>query len=65
MRALEEVELAKDEIEAVRLCDYRELNMEEAAEQMHISKSTVHRLLDSAHKKIAEAIVKGKAIKII
>ena len=65
MSSLEEIELEHDEVEAMRLCDLKDSNMEEAGEKMQISKSTVHRLLNSAHKKIAEAIVEGKAIKIV
>lgn len=64
MRMLDEVILAKDEMEAVRLCDLEGNNMVEAAEKMELSKSTVHRLLASAHQKIAEALIKGKAINI-
>jgi predicted DNA-binding protein (UPF0251 family) len=64
MRALEEVIMAEDEMEAVRLCDLEGMNMIEAAEKMKISKSTVHRLLAAAHQKIAEALIKGKAINI-
>ncbi|MEM3369775.1 MAG: DUF134 domain-containing protein, partial [Candidatus Micrarchaeia archaeon] len=37
---------------------------EQVAEKMNISQPTLHRLLLSARKKISEAIVKGKAIKI-
>jgi len=62
---LEEVELNLDEMEALRLCELEELDQIEAAKQMKISQSTLQRLLSSAHKKIADALVNGKAIKII
>ncbi len=65
MRALGEERLEKDELEAVRLCDLEEMGMVEAAEEMQLSKSTIHRLLQSAHKKIAGAIIHGRAIRII
>jgi len=61
---LQEVDLAFDELEALRLCDYEEENQIKAAQQMKISQSTLGRILLSARKKIAEALIKGKAIKI-
>ena len=61
---LAETILAVDEFEAVRLKDLKCLDQAEAAEQMHISQPTFHRLLQSARKKIADAIVNCKAIKI-
>lgn len=64
MRLLEEVILEKDEMEAVRLCDLKQMDMLGAAEKMNLSKSTVHRLLSAAHRKIAEALVEGKALRI-
>ncbi len=62
---LEETILTVDEFEAVRLKDLEELEEEEAAKKMGISQPTFNRLVNSARKKIAEAIVKGKAIKIM
>lgn len=62
---LEEVDLGVDELEALRLCDLKTLSQEKAAKKMGISQSTLGRILTSARKKIAEALIKGKAIKII
>jgi predicted DNA-binding protein (UPF0251 family) len=64
LRKLEEVVLTVDEFEAIRLKDLEGLEQEEAAKKMNISQPTFFRLLDSARKKIADAIVNGKAIKI-
>ncbi len=64
LRDLEEVILPVDEYEAVRLKDLERLEQEECAEKMDISQPTFHRLVVSARKKIADAIVNGKAIKI-
>jgi predicted DNA-binding protein (UPF0251 family) len=64
MRKLEEVMLTVDEFEAVRLKDLLGLEQEEAARKMNISQPTFHRLVQSARKKIADAIVNGKALKI-
>ncbi len=61
---LEESVMGMDEFEAVRLKDLEGLEQEEAAKKMKISRSTFQRLVVSARKKIADAIVHGKAIKI-
>ena len=61
---LEESILTVDEFEAVRLKDLEGLNEILAAKKMNISQPTFNRLLSSARKKIADAIVNGKAIKI-
>lgn len=61
---LEEVILHVDEFEAVRLKDLEGLEQEECAKKMSISQPTFHRLVLSARKKIADAIVNGKAIRI-
>ena len=60
----DEIELAMDEFEAIRLADFRGLEQEKAAESMHISQQTFSRILKRAHKTIADAIVQGKIIKI-
>jgi len=64
LSSLKEVELRLDELEVLRFCDYQGLEQKEAAKEMNISQSTLQRILTSARKKIAEAIVDGKAIKI-
>ena len=61
---LEESSLKADEFEAIRLKDVLELDQNSCAEKMEVSQPTFHRLLSSARKKIADAIVNGKAIKI-
>ncbi|MDP2940758.1 MAG: DUF134 domain-containing protein, partial [Candidatus Omnitrophota bacterium] len=60
----DEVELAMEEFEALRLADYMGFGQNEAAKSMHISQQTFSRILRKAHKTIAEAIVSGKIIKI-
>ncbi len=64
LRGLEEVVLTLDEIEAIRLADAEGLYQEQVAEQMKVSRPTVGRILASARKKIAEALVQGKAIRM-
>lgn len=61
---LDEVVLTIDEYEAVRLIDLEGIEQNKAANQMNISQPTLSRLLKSGRKKLAEAIIKGKAIKI-
>lgn len=61
---LEEVTLTQDELEAVRLHDLEEMEQKNTAKKMKISQPTLHRTLVSARKKIADALVNGKAIKI-
>lgn len=64
LSVLEEVDLGVDELEALRLCELKKMEQTEAAKQMKISQSTLQRILSSAHEKITEALIKGKAIKI-
>ncbi len=65
MRNLEIIELSAEEVEALRLRNMKNLEQEEAAQKMNTSQSTFQRILSSAYKKITEALVEGKAIKII
>ena len=62
--SLEEVSLTVDELEAIRLADWDGLEQIVAAKKMKISQSTFQRILVKAHKKIAEALVLGKTIKV-
>jgi predicted DNA-binding protein (UPF0251 family) len=61
---LEEIILSFEEFEVVRLIDLESIEQGEAGKMMNISQPTLSRLLKSARRKIAEALVKGKAIKI-
>ena len=64
LSSLEEVSLAMEEVEALRLCDYEGMSQKDASGEMGISQSTIQRILTSARKKVVEAIVEGKAIRI-
>ena len=64
MRRLEEIVVEKDEIEALKLHDVDGLDQVQAAKKMKISQPTFARVLDSTYKKIAQAIINGKAIRI-
>jgi uncharacterized protein len=61
---LEETTLELDEFEALRLADYEELYQADAAKKMNISRQTFGNILKQAHKKIADALINGKAIQI-
>ncbi|MGD9276702.1 MAG: DUF134 domain-containing protein [Candidatus Pacearchaeota archaeon] len=65
MTELDETILSLPEFEAIRLVDLEEIPQEEASKKMQISQPTLSRILKSARKKISEAIIRGKAIKII
>ncbi len=64
MSDLEEVVLTIDEVEAIRLADFEGMYQEQAAEKMKISRQTFGRVIAAAHRKIAEALVAGKALRI-
>ncbi len=64
MAELSEVILLADEGEAIRLADYEKLYQEEAALKMKISRQTFGRIIESAHSKIADALINGKALKL-
>ncbi len=61
---LEEVELKLEELEAMRLKDIEDLNQEECAERMQISRQTFQNIIDAARKKVAIALTEGKAVHI-
>jgi uncharacterized protein len=61
---LEFVVLSLDELESLRLADLNGLYQEAAAEQMKISRATFARIVESARRKVADALVHGKAMQI-
>ncbi|DAB40871.1 MAG TPA: hypothetical protein CFH81_00780 [Sulfurovum sp. UBA12169] len=61
-KCIEKTILEHDEMEAIRLSDYENLYQQECAERMGISRTTFSRILVGAHKKVADALLNGKAI---
>lgn len=61
---LNEINLAIDEIEALRLADYEGLYHKDAAKKMDISRATFGRIVAAARRKVVEAILQGKALRI-
>ena len=54
-----------DDYSSYRLKYILDLEQIQAAEKMQTSQSTYQRILSATHKKIADALINGKAIKII
>jgi len=65
MRHLKIIELTTEEAEALRLKNIKGLDQSQCAKSMNTSQSTFQRILSSAYKKTSQALIKGKAIKII
>lgn len=61
---LAEVVLGLDETEALRLADLEGMSQIQVGQRMRVSRATVGRILESAHRKVAEALVEGKALRI-
>lgn len=61
---LDEVRLARDELEALRLADAEGLYQADAAARMGISRQTFGNILVRAHKKVATALLQGKALRL-
>jgi len=64
MRNLEVIRLSADEVEAIRLIDVEGLDQNGAAENIRVSRITIQRIYKSARRKIADAIIHARAIKI-
>ena len=64
MCLLEEVSLELDEMEALRLADFEGLYQTDAAARMGISRQTFANIVARARRKVADALIHGKALKI-
>ena len=62
--SLEIVEVYEDEMEAIRLADLESMYQQECSDKMGISRTTFSRLVESARKKIADALLNKKAIRV-
>jgi predicted DNA-binding protein (UPF0251 family) len=61
---MEIIHLAQDELETLHLCDGVGKNQIEAGVCMGVSRGTVQRLLATARRKVAQAVVGQKALAI-
>ncbi|MHC1579558.1 MAG: DUF134 domain-containing protein [Candidatus Alkanophagales archaeon] len=59
-----EVVLRVEELESLRLKDLLGLDQSEAAREMGVSQPTFHRILKEARRKVADALVNGKVLRI-
>lgn len=64
LRTLEEVTLTIEEMEAIRLADIEQLDQATAAIRMEVSRPTFHRIVNTAHQKIAAALWGGYALRV-
>ncbi len=64
LKELDEVQLSIEELEALRLEFLEKNKYSDSAKKMKVSRATFSRILHSAGKKLAEALVNGKAIRI-
>ena len=62
MTKLRKIDLLRDELETLKLCDLEGLTQEEAGLKMGISRGTVQRILTRARHKVTEALVTGSAL---
>ncbi|MBI4982493.1 MAG: DUF134 domain-containing protein [Candidatus Omnitrophica bacterium] len=60
----DEVNLAMDEFEAMRLADFMGLGQKEAAKSMHVSQQTFSRIIKRARKSLITGLINGATIKI-
>ena len=56
--------LTLDELEALRLADLEGLYHSAAAQSMDVSRQTFGRIIETAHRKVAQALVQGQALEI-
>ena len=61
---LEEVNMALEEYEAIRLADLEGYDQIGAAKKMNVSRATFGRVINQARQKMADALVHGKALRI-
>jgi uncharacterized protein len=61
---LEIANLSIEELEAIRLCDFLQVEQNEAADRMGVSRKTFWNDLQKARYKVVDALVNGKAIEI-
>ncbi len=62
LHELRQIELHRDELESMRLCDRLGLTQEEAGKKMGVSRGTIQRIITVARKKVAAALTEGSAL---
>ena len=56
------IDMTIDELEVLRLCDLEGLNQEAVAQHLGIARATVAAICSRAHRKVANALVNGRAL---
>jgi predicted DNA-binding protein (UPF0251 family) len=64
LQSLEEVRLSLEEAEALRLKEIEGLDQEAASACMNVSRPTFQRVLASARRKVADAVLNARALRI-
>lgn len=64
LRGLPVTVLEPDELEALHLADAESLHHAAAGERMGVSRATFGRIVESARRKVAEALVNGHGIEL-
>jgi len=64
MKDLEEIRLTVEELESLRLKELEGLDQQHGAVRMGVSRPTFQRILATARRKTAEALITGKALRI-
>jgi predicted DNA-binding protein (UPF0251 family) len=59
LKDLKQIELHRDELQALRLCDSEGLTQEEAGQRMGVSRGTIQRILTVARKKTSTSLARG------
>lgn len=59
-----QIVMSIEEYETIRLIDLENLTQEECSDRMDVARTTVQRIYNDARKKIADALVNGKQLKI-
>lgn len=59
---LQKITITLDELESIRLADYENLDHEEASGKLGVSRPVFTRLVDTARKKVAKALIEGQEI---
>ena len=62
---LSQIELHRDELEVLRLCDGEGMTQEEAGQSMGVSRGTIQRIITVARKKTATALTAGHALTFV
>jgi predicted DNA-binding protein (UPF0251 family) len=60
----DEIEIALDQLEALKLADFQGFSQDQGAQVMNISRASFGRILREARRRVADALVNGKIMKI-